>query len=147
MPKHSEPYRLPDSELAPDPFTVEWSYRCSECGHGAHLEAHTLAVAKGPLHPDGLLAWHDDVDDAELFEDSIQCVQHPDALIEHRVNGAWWRWYSCDRCMGAGRLRGDYFDTYRPCPAEGYDGAAPDLYGRRPHSGWLIPVDDKAPVA
>jgi len=125
-------YRPPDSELASDPSEWEWTYRCADCGHGARLEAHSLAVACGPLHPDGELARHDNVDDTELFEDSIRCTEHIDAVIEHRVRGEWRRWYSCDRCMGSGKVR-DYFSVSRPCPADGYGGEG------GPHSGWLVP--------
>ena len=62
------------------------AWRCAECGHGEHLSAWAHANAYGPLTQDGAreLAEHVEVWETHVYEDSIQCDEHPDARIEER---------------------------------------------------------------
>lgn len=112
-------------------------YRCAECGHGRHLTAWAGANIHGPLAPNGSDLESDDWTDVwGIHEDSIECSEHPDGVIEHRVGEHWCRWWVCPRCDGNGRTSGGY-----PCPEPGLgkDGTfRDDRYG--PHEGWR-PLD------
>jgi hypothetical protein len=85
-------------------------YRCADCGHGKHLMAWAPANVYGPLGPDGELAEDTDVWTDGIHEDSIQCCEHPSAIIEHWAGGEWCRWWRCPWCWGDGKH----------CPYEGF---------------------------
>lgn len=122
------------SSPATAPAPVEGSYRCAECGHGRHLTAWGLASVHGPLGPDGdiaEIAW-DEV--FELFEDSIQCSQHPAFDLHKFIDGRWCQWVNCPRCHGHGNftIKDGLRDYTKQCPEDAFT----DVYGRPVHGGW-----------
>jgi hypothetical protein len=78
-------------------------YRCAECGHGKHLTAWANVCCHGPLGSDGHLTEYDWDEEDWLQEDSIQCAEHPDAVVEKLIDGTWCQWYQCRWCLGDGR--------------------------------------------
>jgi DnaJ-class molecular chaperone len=78
-------------------------YRCAECGHGENLTAYSSAIAFGPLNADGLLTHHDDVSDDHVFESSIACTLHMDAVIERRLGDGYAQYLACPTCEGTGK--------------------------------------------
>lgn len=94
---------------------VEGGYRCAECGHGEKLWAWAGCNAYGPLAADGSeLAEHEDVWEWGVYGDSIQCRDHPGAILERFVGGQWCRWWSCPKCGGGGiyKYRSQYDREY-----------------------------------
>ena len=100
----------------------EGGYRCADCGHGRNLKAWAGANAYGPLAASGSeLDEHEDVMEWGIHEDSITCSVHPDAEIEHLVDGQWYRWWTCAECKGSGRVHRRAIGTRDgyPCRALG----------------------------
>jgi hypothetical protein len=108
-------------------------WRCAECGHGRHLTAWAGANIHGPLAPNGTDLESDDwVDVWGVHEDSIQCGEHPDGVLERRVGERWCRWWVCPNCDGNGQRPGGY-SCHEPGLRE--DGTfRDDRHG--PHKGW-----------
>jgi hypothetical protein len=79
-------------------------YRCAECGHGQRLEAIAGANVSGPLAADGDLESYDSIEDTGIYEDSIQCSDHPGAPVEKSIAGQWCQWWFCPDCGGTGRV-------------------------------------------
>lgn len=95
------------------------------------------ANAYGPVAADGELARHDDVWDYGLHEDSIQCTEHPDGVIEWSDGGVWCRWWCCPKCDGKGRVHAG--ENWRaPDGYECSEGISlPGKYGPyKIHRGW-----------
>jgi hypothetical protein len=126
-------------------------YRCADCGHGRHLWAWAGANAYGPLATNGELEYYEDVDEWGIHEDSIQCSEHPGAVIEHSIDGQWHRWWSCARCHGRSLL-GDngrpWLGDGRSYPCGG-DGTfkVGDPWGGPRHEGDLPVAEWKARMA
>ena len=77
-------------------------YRCADCGGGDQLTAWAIVIAHGPLGADGHLTEYDWDEEDWLFEDSIVCLKHPDAVIEQYIDSEWCRWWVCPWCGGDG---------------------------------------------
>ena len=82
-------------------------WRCAECKHGQHLTAWGNASVHGPLGADGEITSYEWDELWQVHEDSIQCGQHPDAVIEKCVGGRWCRWWCCPHCTGDGHCPGE----------------------------------------
>lgn len=132
------------------PEPVEGGYRCAACGHGEKLWAYAGANAYGPLAADGAsLDEHEAVEEWGIYEDSIQCTEHPGAILESFVGGQWCRWWSCPQCKGGGYVTygGQYGREYRTeCRAETPFPARPVRIGDpgTTHEGWLPVEEHKA---
>jgi hypothetical protein len=124
---------------------IDGGFRCADCGHGEHLMAWAPANVYGPLGADGELAEDAEVWTDGIHEDSIQCNEHWDGLIEKRVDGAWCRWWNCPKCDGKGRVGGSW---HVPADYECSEGLSlPGKYGPyKIHCGWR-PVDTLAATA
>lgn len=123
-----------------DPRSEQSTYRCSACGHGEHLHAIAGANVSGPLGADGEIERHDSVDEwGGVYEESIMCNEHVDAIIEKFVDGEWRRWWCCEHCHGTGDLNHDRRDRYgvkfSRCSHGRGDSATFAI-----HQGWLDPV-------
>jgi hypothetical protein len=118
---------------------VEGGYRCAECGNGEKLWAWAGANVYGPLAADGSeLMEHEAVEEWGIHEDSIQCTEHPGAVIEMFNRGKWCRWWFCPKCGGRGRVAvGEHWKA-----PDGYECPAKTPWGKRyTHEGWL-PVEE-----
>src|SRR5215475_11275806 len=90
----------------------EGAYRCADCGNGDHLTAWAIIVAHGPLGADGHLTQYDWDEEDWLHEDSVQCAEHPDGVIEHFADGRLCRFWVCAWCGGDGRYC-DYIKEHK----------------------------------
>jgi hypothetical protein len=109
-------------------------YRCAECGHGKNLFAWAHANIYGPLGDDGELSSHDWTETWEdPIEESIQCSEHPDGVIEMCVGNVWCRWWSCLECRGKGYTESDGGRYRHRCEAPAIQGA---------HACWRPVADD-----
>lgn len=131
------------------PEPVEGGYRCTECGHGKRIWAYAGASVYGPLSADGSdLDEHQAVEEWGIHKDSIQCTEHPGAMLERFVDGKWCRWWFCPKCRGGGTVRygGQYGREYSStCREETPFPARPIAAGGQGtvHEGWL-PVEEMA---
>ena len=123
----------------------EGAYRCTECGHGEKLWAWAGCNAYGPLAADGAgLDEHEDVWEWGVYEDSIQCTEHPGAMLESFADGQWCRWWSCPKCGGRGRVHvGEHWKA-----PDGYECREKTPWdGRYKHEGWLPVKEHEAAMA
>jgi hypothetical protein len=125
-------------------------YRCSECGDGEHLHAIAGANVSGPLNADGEIDGYDDITEwGGVYEDSIQCTEHVDAVIEKQVDGEWRRWWCCEPCHGTGDI--NYRYRYSPGHYQyGYRFSrcshGRDTSTGKAHQGWLDPAPVRSPA-
>lgn len=130
--------------------TPEGAYRCAECGHGKNLWAWEGCNAYGPLAADGShLDEHEDVIEWGVHEDSIDCREHPGAVIEKFTKGRWCRWWSCPKCRGYGLTRDG-----QPVRERGYrcSEGIKRAEGRwdwdgKMHEGWIPASEHEALIA
>jgi hypothetical protein len=106
-------------------------YRCAECQHGRNLSAWGDATVHGPLDDKGDIEYINWEEVHEVHEASIQCSEHPDCILEKKINGQWCRWWTCPRCH-------DHEKDRKGCPEEGVEPFPPDTSRppQRVHGTW-----------